>query len=277
MKETPANSWARKKYAAAILVFAISMLALWLSYRTNNPWWQSLLSNMGAGLVSALLLIFLYDRVIERQTREAYERRNMVAAEQLITPLRSHMYGTLLPMYRSAVEKTPAERINSWQDFLTRYFPYDMQYLDIAKPSPGSFPAITPYPKFITENFGRFTSDIQSWLTKYGGVVNSELVDALERLRASGLMMLACSLDQFISFVPPPPFPQNVSWISAFHFQEAQCVEYGVHLSKVIDLVDQSLDRKISEFEEIYWKNELFPIGHARHQMAHFSGVPASA
>ena len=224
---------------------------------------------MGAGLLSALLLIFLYDRVLERQSQEADERRNLVAAEQLIAPLRSHMYGILFPMYRSAAENTPVENIDSWQDFLTKYFPYELKNLDIAKPSPGSFPTGTPYPRFITESFSRFTNDIQSWLNKYGGVVSSELVDALERLRSGGLMMLACNLDQFINFVPPPPFPQNIDWSRAFRFQEAQCVEYGLQLSKVIDLVNQSFGRPISVFEDQYWRNTSFPIGHARRQISH--------
>lgn len=167
---------------AQLAVLSVALVALWLSHSlnsTSDAWWQSVLQNFGAGLCSALVLIWLYDRVLEHEAEKVRVERNRIAATQLVAPLRGHVYGVLFPMYRSAVAQKPDNAIKNWKEFLTVNFPDQVQYLDISIRSPGSFPEITPYPKFISESFSAFLNKLQSLLNKYGTVVDAEFVDAL--------------------------------------------------------------------------------------------------
>jgi hypothetical protein len=259
--------WNRKKGIAGALIFAIASIALLISGHLPNGWWQSFLSNFGAGLYSALLLIFLYDQILERQASQLQRDRNRIAAEQLIAPLRSHIYGTLFPMYRSAIERKPDKNIETWQTFLKSQFPDALPNLDISIRSPGSFPTITLYPQFITDGCKRFSDEIQSWLIKYGAVADSDLIAALERVKSSNFLILGCSLEQVTAFVPPSPFPASFQLVKVFRFGSDQCLEYGERLSVVIDCLERNISRSISTFEDAYWHNECLAIGYARRQM----------
>jgi hypothetical protein len=55
------------KTLAKIGILSPGLVALVTSYALNAmkiDWWQSFLQNLGAGLLSALVLIWLYDQVL---------------------------------------------------------------------------------------------------------------------------------------------------------------------------------------------------------------------
>jgi hypothetical protein len=257
---------------AAILILAGIVLfgSYWLNKSTDGPnnatnnWWSSLLQNFGAGLCSALVLIWLYDRVIEHEANKIKAERNRIAAQQLVVPLRSQIYGLLFAMYRSAVANKPEIEIKSWKEFLTVHFPEQIPYLDLSKRSPGSYPAVTLYSKYISDHMSRFSMELQTWLNKYGTVVDADLVESVELVTSSNFMWSSSTLDQFVNFSPPPPFPQGVDWPALYKFDPATCHEYGTRLSDLVDAVERKLPEPISKFQEGYWRNQFFEIGYAR-------------
>jgi hypothetical protein len=254
------------KKLAQILILVAALLALLVSYILTDPahaWWQSFLQNFGAGLCSALVLIWLYDQVLEREAQKIKMERNRVAAAQLVALLRGHIYGLLFPMYRSAVARKPDNKIETWKEFLTVKFPDQMPHLDISARSPGSFPEVTPYPKFISDSLLAFSSRIQSWLSKYGAVVDADLVDASEQVINSGFIILGCHLEQTANFAPLS-FPSSYSFVQSFKFDPTMCQDYGTKLSNLVDSVERKLPNTISKFEEQYWHNACLDIGYAR-------------
>jgi hypothetical protein len=262
------KKWAKKLTQVAILLLAL--LVLFLSFKLTDPahaWWQSLLQNFGAGLCSALVLIVLYDQILEREAEKIKAERNRVAAAQLVALLRSHIYCVLFPMYRSAVATKPDIGIANWKELLTVRFPSEMPNLDISIRSPGSFPLVTPYPKFISEGLQRFSSAIQSWLAKYSAVVDADLVDACEQIISSSFIMLGSTLEQVASFTPPS-FPPSYSFERLFKFDPEMCRDYGTKLSNLVDLVEHQIRKPISQFEEQYWHNACLGIGYARRAQA---------
>ncbi len=213
------------KIWAQLAVLLVALVALWLSHSLNSvadTWWQSVLQNFGAGLCSALVLIWLYDRVLEHEAEKVRAERNRIAATQLVAPLRGHIYGVLFPMYRSAVAQKPDNEIKNWKEFLTINFPDQVQYLDVSIRSPGSYPEITPYPKFISEGFSTFLNEIQSLLNKYGTIVDAEFVDALEQVINNNFIVLGCGLEQSANFTPPS-FPATFSVAKTFKFDSTMC------------------------------------------------------
>jgi hypothetical protein len=255
---------------AQIAIFIFALFALFLSFKLSDPtyaWWQSLLQNVGAGLCSALILIWLYDRVLEHEAEKEKRERNRSAATQLVALLRGHVYGFLFPMYRSAVVMKPTKNILTWKEFLTEKFLEEMPNLDISVRSPGSFPKITPYPEFISDHLQGFSSKVQSWLGKYGSMVDADLFDACEQVINSNFSVLGCSLEKFVNFVPPS-FPPSFSFGAAFKFDEQMCEDYGSKLSTLIESVERQLPNQISKFEEQYWHNACLGIGYARRAAA---------
>jgi hypothetical protein len=254
----------RKWTQIAILMFAL--LSLFLSFELSNPtfaWWQSVLQNFGAGLFSALIVIWLYDRVLEREAEKAKNERNRIVASQLVPLFRSHIYGFLFPMYRSAVAVKPAKSIVDWKEFLTDSFPREMPNLDISARSPGSFPEITPYPKFISNNLQSFSNRVQSWLGKYGSMVDADLFDACEQVINSNFSVFGSSLEHTANFMPPS-FPPSYSFTAIFKFDIEMCRDYGLKLISLIETIEGKLPNRISKFEEQYWHNACLDIGYAR-------------
>jgi hypothetical protein len=254
-----------KKWAQ-LAIFLAALFALSISYILPVPthaWWQSFLQNFGAGLCSALVLIWLYERVLEREAQKIKVERNRVAAVQLVALLRGHIYGLLFPMYRSAVAAKPDKEIVSWKEFLTERFPSEMPNLDISIRSPGSFPEVTPYPKFIGDNLQAFSSKIQSWLGKYSAVVDADFVDACEQVINSGFVVLGSGLERTANFVPPS-FPSSYSFVRIFKYDLNMCKDYGTKLSRLVDAVESRLPNPISKFEGQYWHNAFLDVGYAR-------------
>lgn len=165
-------------------------------------------------------------------------------------------------MYGSAVLNQPAA-IGTWGDLLENKFSKEMPHVDITNRSPDSYPVITPYPASISRNMQLFCSQLQTWLEKYGSSVNNDLFDGCEQVSSSGFAMLCSSLEQVSSF-HPPSFPKEYSFAKAFRFNETQCLDYGRKLSSLIKAVESAHVAPISEFEDMYWRNEIFPIGYAR-------------
>jgi hypothetical protein len=262
--------WRRLKGLAQVTILILATLVLWISHRLNTPtnaWWSSLLQNFGAGLCSALVLIWLYDQIIERESNRVRAERNRIAASQLIAPLRSQIYGLLFPMYRSATAKK--QGIKSWREFLTVHFPEEMPNLDISIRSPGSYPQVTPYPKFISDNMSRFSLSLQSWLSKYGAVADADLVEPLEQVIGSSFMVLSSGLEQITNVVPSLPLPAPLPFSKLFTFERSMCQEYGARLSALVDAVERKLPSPISKFEEMYWHNAALGIGYARKAGTH--------
>lgn len=254
------------KVLSQLGILLLAILILWISYTCNNvmsAWWTSFLQNIGAGLFSALVLIFMYDQVLDYEAKKLKDERDRIAAEPLITLLRQHIYGLLFPMYRSAVLNKPKNSIKTWKEFLTVNFPDQMKYLDISVRSPGSYPDITPYPKFISDDLLRFSNQGQDWLNKYGSVVDADLVAAMENVLNSNFIIVGRSLEQTANFVPPG-FPFNYSFVKVFRFNSDMCQDYGIKLSNLIDSVERKLPSPISKFEDQYWHNECLDIGYAR-------------
>jgi hypothetical protein len=57
----------QNKAVTAGITFAFATFLLWYSSQTSNAWRQNFCVDLGSSLYSSLVLIFLYDRVIDNQ------------------------------------------------------------------------------------------------------------------------------------------------------------------------------------------------------------------
>jgi uncharacterized protein YhfF len=131
--------------------------------------------------------------------------------------------------------------------------------LDISARSPGSYPHVTPYPKYISDHLARFSREQQSWLNKYGAVVDADLVETLEQVVSGNFVMLGSHLEQITKNVSPA-FP----FVTSFKFDQVMCQEYGTRLSNFVDAVERKLRDPISKFEPAYWHSAFLDVGYAR-------------
>ncbi len=251
-------------YRAMLSAAVLAIIALWISYISKSLWLQSVLENVGSGFVSSVVVIFLYDRIIENQEKKAKRERNRSASERLIVPLRGYFYGSLFPMYRSTVPALPVEKIEDWRRVLNDLLPDQLPHLDLSKASPGSYPEVTPYPKFISDGACAFSNALKAWLDKYGSLPDGAVIEAVERVIGNNFLILCCGLEQTLLFQLPPPFPAPSVWTSRFIFDQRQCGEFGADLSALVDAIERNVGRPVSAFEQIYWHNACYPIGYAR-------------
>jgi hypothetical protein len=253
----------QNKMAASILIFFLATCILLVSSDVCESWWQNFLLDLGSGLYAALVLIFLYDRVIESQVQEEKRERNRIACMKLVGPLRGLIIGTMVPIYRSATLSLPVDDVVTMQRFLTEFFPCEISNLDISIRSPGSFPDIYPYPKFFSDFFKVFHNKLDEWLDQNGAIADNDLIEVVEALKIDRFMVLCLNLEASMNTVPPN-FPRDFSSVKAFVFPDTTAREFCTLLARLVDLIEQKTDSKIGGFQNEYWHNECLEVGYAR-------------
>jgi hypothetical protein len=85
MKSYNVLSATYKKTGAQMAIFVLALGIIFTSYDLKSPayaWWRSLLQNLGAGLLSTLVVIWLYDELLARQAKRETRERNRVTSHR---------------------------------------------------------------------------------------------------------------------------------------------------------------------------------------------------
>lgn len=156
-------------YALLWSLFFLSILIIFVAHNPSvliylfgetidKEWCCNLLLNVGAGLLTSVLLIFFYDLVLRRKDKEDKDLRNQLALDSLYDLLKAHFEIVLFGMYRAAAKEE--KTFDTLKTFFSEDYYTTLYYLDFYK-SP--FSDGTPkYCNIIPDantNFGKYLRD----------------------------------------------------------------------------------------------------------------------
>ncbi|SAK49118.1 hypothetical protein AWB80_01304 [Caballeronia pedi] len=247
-----------KSRLAACLVIAVVALVLIVLSKYVDAWWSGLLQNFGSGLLTSLLLIVAYDRILEIRQQTEAKKREQTGLRKLNYALSRHIRGILFDIYRSSTEAQPVPALRSYRDFVKTHFAQEAQHLNILATSPASYPVQQPYADWIGKTHEVFQQQLQRWIAAYAPSVSANIGMAVEDVLESEYMRGASQFAQLSG-------QMQATRISVLpFFNQGVCQNYADRLCAVIDYVEASTGQPVGEFENDDWHNALYPVSHAR-------------
>ncbi|WP_321884206.1 hypothetical protein [Paraburkholderia bannensis] len=246
-----------------VILIAVSAAVIAYSYFTQSAWLSGLLQNFGAGIVTSLLLIVLYDRIIEKRAEAELKARRLIAMRRLSYALQGHVQSVLFSMYRSSVESRPVDGVGSYREFVRSHFAGPIANLNIMAPSDAGYPTTPSYADWIAQSFKVFMEMLRGWITTYATCSSNDSIGLAESMLASPFLVWGTQLDRMMVAMGSANFRP-----SALNFgTPAMTSEYAQLLERLIAEVEATTGESIGEFNDSAWHNEFYPVGHARMQI----------
>lgn len=119
----------RKLTTYLSIAFVISILMCgfaWWMHRLPNvldfvpetqQWWRDFLLNAGAGIITSVLIIFFYDRILMKKEEKTRALRQNIALDSMQKILDDHFRHVLYGMYRTAAIEE--KKFDSLEDFFS--------------------------------------------------------------------------------------------------------------------------------------------------------------
>lgn len=244
--------------SAASLVMVLLSLAL--DKQGFIPWASAALLNAGTGILTSVVIIYAYDRLIAIRSEKERALRESRALSSIGPAIRQH-YRTLLDCYRSAYDSTEIPKFVDINEFLGPQFQPVVEHLNLYSPSPSDSSGSKPYYTYICESFNQLHGELSLLVSLAGHDLSQEIYLSARRVLDSDFMRVARSSKELCSLSIPgighPPSklitgmkPQIESYCSCF-----------AQLASAIEKVQA---QGLREYRESDWYNIVFPPGHAR-------------
>ncbi|AIF51166.1 hypothetical protein [Pelosinus sp. UFO1] len=204
-----------KRFLKYALVTACIFLAIgWYMQYCNNPnnyftiatqqWWQNVLLNIGAGLLTTIAVIFFYDMVLLKNSEKDKIFKSQIALNSLYKVLDDHFRHVLYAMYRSSALQE--KEFNSLDDFFSDEYFKEIEYLDFNKSPylnkdderqdeveeyssiPRNYKIVLDYNKRLAEYL------LNEVLMAYGQFLEADISEVLQEIRFSPFILYSYNL-----------------------------------------------------------------------------------
>ena len=213
------------KKITCLLLFLIGLglLIIYFSYdidylcnvihKTNidKSWWSNALLNVGAGLITSILVIVFYDLVILRDDKNERKRRNQIALDALRDLLMSHFEGVLFGMYRAAVKEE--KTFKSLTELFTEDYFKGIENLDFNK-SPWA-DGQSKYCNIIPEMNGNFSKYLREEVVQFGQYLDPKIIELVREIRFSKFMKESVSLPNMAKLLCQINVQGNITQVKA--------------------------------------------------------------
>jgi hypothetical protein len=255
----------KKLWLSSLILTLTSFLLLFISHGLPESlvWWQNMLLNLGTGILGSLIIIYLYNRVLDKIQENEKKQRESIAMIQLTVPLKQH-FRFLFDMYRCSLKEKPETKFITVEDILEENFYESIKCLDLNKPSPASSIGNIKWYEYIESSCKLFNNVLQEIMNKYAQNLCPQVVKIIEDIRNSAFMITGQNLCTIMNFNPFKN--QGVRFPGNFYINSQEMVNEYINLFKALVVYyDQNVskDKKL-KFEENIWKNDFFAIGCSR-------------
>lgn len=162
-----------------MLLIVLTVILSALSFVYRDEWTGSYLSNIAAGVIGSLIIIFLVDKVIERNREKERTRLVRIALQRLRIPILWQM--TLLcNIYKAAAQGKPTPLPFTFEDTFNDNYYKEISFLDFTKDAP-----VTPKRDWFTHLYlmtKSFKEKTERVIDTYGFSLDVSLIDLLERI-----------------------------------------------------------------------------------------------
>lgn len=168
-----------------LLLFVLAFLLSVLSFVYKNVWIGAYFSNVAAGLVGSLIIIFLVDKIIERNRKSERTKVVGIALKRLRIPLRRHMK-LLCSIFKASTQSKPSSLPTAFHELFNDKYYEGIAFLDFSKESPE-----VPKKDWFTYLYNQtkwFKERIEQIIDTYAVFLDVALLDTLEKVVDSNFL-----------------------------------------------------------------------------------------
>ncbi|UCE44102.1 MAG: hypothetical protein JSV57_00995, partial [Candidatus Bathyarchaeota archaeon] len=157
------------------------------------------MSNIAAGIVGSLIIIFFVDKIIDGNSKRERRRILQMVLERLRNPIRETMY-LLCGMYKAASKDKPAPLPSTFEETFTDDYFIEVSFLDPRKEAPraviipGGVKSLDWF-TYLYKTMNLIRKKIEKILDSYAFYIDDTLMQALEKrcyLKDSSWVNLRC-------------------------------------------------------------------------------------
>lgn len=232
-----------------VLVFSV------LSFVYEGLWLGAYLSNIAAGLVGSLIIIFLVDKIIERNRETERVRIVRIALKRLSIPLINHMR-LLCSIYKASTRSKPASLPTTFDDLFSDKYYNEISFLDFSKKAP-----VIPERDWFTYMHNMMTSfkkKTEEIIDTYAVFLDVALLDILERVANSSI------LSYVIQSRDTPQIDRKHKWrrvYTMFKGVERLLREHISYMKELIEYFNSKSDSPIqlTNIIQDIWRDDVAP------------------
>lgn len=204
-------------------------------------WLDQYFSDISAGLVGSLIVIFSIDRIIRRNKEEERSRREKIALRRLRTHVLWHVVD-LLNMYKAVIKDKPLTLPSTLEDVFNEDFYKEIGMLDLMKEAP-VIPR-TIWLSYLGSQIELARRNLKEVIDSYSVYLEIELVELVERCSNSHFSQLMIQLEDI-------PLIDKEHHFKRQHYNLFLGVEKLVreHITMVLSLVEYMNKRIDSPIE----------------------------
>jgi len=246
------GSFSLRKSYWFLIVLASLFTALSFLTSYEEQWISGYLSDVAAGIIGSLFIIFLVDRIIERNKEKERLRILRIALKRLRIPISWHM--TLLcQIYKAATENKPTPLPTSFEDTFSDNYYKEISFLDFTKDAP-----VLPKRDWFTHlgiEIKFFREKLEKVIDIYADSLDVKLIDILEKMINS----------HFFFFIPPlkklPAVNRQFKIeriYTAFSGMEDFVKEHVTNMLELIKYYNSYSDSPIKLKQDV-WRDDVAP------------------
>jgi hypothetical protein len=176
-----------------VLALFIALCAVVYRLFIDSTWVTTWSANVGAGLLTSLVVVVLIDRVLERQRERELQRVRSVAVTQMRVPLMRHL-SLLCDWYKAAALVAPSVPPKTIEDFFGDSYFQEVCHLDFSAPAP-----VLPQNDWLGrsgDHFEEFRRDLETLLDRYGSFLSAELIERVQEAAASSFVHMLITMSR---------------------------------------------------------------------------------
>ena len=252
----------------------LSLSALAMGYSSNyfylskhaQDWFFSFLLNLGSGIIASIVVIILYNLVLDKRSAVAKLKKQQIALS-FLAPQLTRQLNQLYAMYKANLYNKPQQTNQSFEQFFNDDYFNAVIELDISKTvHPLDFPYSGMWYENISERAEDFNRIVNDILKKYAECLESDIIKTMNELGDCYYIKAATKL--------PEAFKQNeereksgLIFPDQFHPKHFKRMEesFRFFVINFLVLVNQynsivTIDSRIS-FDCEFWDNSSIAPG----------------
>jgi hypothetical protein len=168
-----------------LLTLILSAFSAYLFFTLGELWLSGYLTNLGAGIIGSLIVIFLIDRIIEQNKEKERAKMQKIAFQRLRGPILQHVI-MFVDIFKASSQNKPQQNPANYEDVFKDYYFQEMVFLDFSKDS-GIAPARNWFKRIDSEMIF-FRRKVEQTIDTYGAFLDVSTIETLEKMINSPFM-----------------------------------------------------------------------------------------
>ncbi|NLE03738.1 MAG: hypothetical protein GX638_02910 [Crenarchaeota archaeon] len=239
-------------YFLLLLSLILSILSALVFFIFQELWLSGYLSNLAAGIVGSLLVVFLIDQITKQNKEKEHIQMEKIAFQKLKSVVLRQM-GLLCDVYKAACIKKPDQLPSRFSNVFNESYFEEITFLDFTKDS--GVPSQDWFNRLDCQ-MSSFKAKLEQTINTYATHLDVSSIDLLEKIATSSLI----SYIPTILSLPASDKQYNIKRTYAmFNGSQEKVKQYTQLLQELIKKINSVSEEPLELNLTEKWKDDTTP------------------